>query len=183
MAQWQFRSTTQCPHCATEVEDKAHILQCTSGNATQTWLQSLKQLKQWFRESNMAHEIADTIIWGLNKWLNLQTENTTLDGEYLKDQEILGWDLFLDGWLARSWHMHQEGLWHSTRSCRSSKRWVAELIKKIWNVSWDMWAHRNGILHNSVQAKQDILKKQVNDQIQTIYAMGHKQCHVMHSAF
>jgi len=97
-----------------------HITQCTSEEATQTWLQHLKQLKQWFWESNMVHEIAEAIIWGLNKWWNPQTENTTPAREYLKDQETLGWDLFLDSWLARSWHMHQEGLWHSAHSCQSS---------------------------------------------------------------
>jgi len=164
--------SSEHPRCATEVEDKAHIMQCISDKATQTWLQSLKWLKQWFWENNTAHKIAEAIIWGLNKWQNLQTENTTLAGEYLKDQEKLGWDLFLDGWLARSWCMHQEGIWHSAYSCWSSKRWVAELIKKIRNMSWDMWAHQNGILHNSAQAKHDILEKQVNDQIWTIYANG-----------
>jgi len=33
-----------------------------------------------------------------------------------------------------------------------------------------MWAHRNGILHQSTLARQDILEKHVNDQICAIYA-------------
>jgi len=35
-----------------------------------------------------------------------------------------------------------------------------------------MWAHQNRILHNSPQAKYDILEKQVNNQIWTIYTNG-----------
>ena len=35
-----------------------------------------------------------------------------------------------------------------------------------------MWAHRNGILHQSTLARQDILKKHVNDQICAIYDGG-----------
>jgi len=35
-----------------------------------------------------------------------------------------------------------------------------------------MWVHRNGILHNSPTAQQEILEKQINDQIRAIYAGG-----------
>ena len=28
-------------------------------------------------------------------------------------------------------------------SLRSGRRWVVELIKKLWNTSWDMWMYRN----------------------------------------
>jgi len=35
----------------------------------------------------------------------------------------------------------------STGSRRSSLRWVAALIKKFWDVSWDVWQQRNHILH------------------------------------
>jgi hypothetical protein len=25
-----------------------------------------------------------------------------------------------------------------------SKRWIMTLIKKLWEISWNMWEHRNG---------------------------------------
>jgi len=33
------------------------------------------------------------------------------------------------------------------RSRRSGFRWTVALIKKLQEVAWDMWDHRNGILH------------------------------------
>ena len=27
------------------------------------------------------------------------------------------------------------------------------MIRKLWQVSWDMWEHRNGILHNKEQGQ------------------------------
>ena len=30
---------------------------------------------------------------------------------------------------------------------RTGQPWVATLIQKIWDISWDQWQHRNGILH------------------------------------
>ncbi len=35
-----------------------------------------------------------------------------------------------------------------------------------------MWAHRNGILHHSPTARQEILEKQINDQVRAIYEGG-----------
>jgi len=35
-----------------------------------------------------------------------------------------------------------------------------------------MWDHRNGILHNSTQPREDILNSAVNDQIHTLYIQG-----------
>ena len=32
---------------------------------------------------------------------------------------------------------------------RTGKRWVEALIKTLWDVSWTMWDHRNGALHDS----------------------------------
>jgi hypothetical protein len=35
------------------------------------------------------------------------------------------------------------------RSRKNGKRWTTMLIKKLWNVAWDQWEHRNGILHDT----------------------------------
>jgi len=172
MARWQFRSSTSCPRCGTENEDKAHITRCNDAAAREVWNQSLKQLGQWLRDSNTSHKISAAIQWGLSQWLEPQQQSEPPRGQFVVDQAAIGWDRFLDGWIAQSWRDHQEGIWKCARSRRSGRRWVAELIKKLWNVSWDMWAHRNGILHNSPTARDDILEKQENDQICAIYASG-----------
>jgi len=172
MTRWQFCSSASCPRCGHGLEDKAHITRCTEPEANSTWQHSIKELEQWFRDSNTAHELSAAILWGLQQWREPHRNTAPPAGQLVLDQTAIGWERFLDGWLAKSWQSHQEELWRSVRSCRSSKRWVAELIKKLWNVSWDMWAHRNGILHQSPMARSNILEKQVNDYIRAIYARG-----------
>jgi len=55
----------------------------------------------------------------------------------------------------------------------SSLRWMAKLIKQLWNMAWDMWPmHCNGVFHNLVQACTDILEHDINQQITVIYASG-----------
>jgi len=179
MAQWQFWSVVWCPHCNTKVKDKAHIMQCPSVDTQQTWSQSLQALQQWFWSSNMAHKIAEAIIWGFNEWRNPSKATAPPDVACIKDQEALEWDHFMDGWLACSWQTYQESVWHSFRGWWSSWWWVAKLVKKIWNVSWDMLVHCNGIMHNSTQAKQAILEKK--SMIKSVLSTkpGLMHCHVM----
>jgi len=172
MLQWNFRSSASCPRCGIGLEDKDHITQCPETEACSTWQTSLKELKRWFRESNTAHEVAEAIIWGLTQWCDPQRTTAPPAGQFIIDQTVLGWGRLFDGWLATSWRHHQEEQWRCVRSHRSGKRWVAELIKKLWNVSWDMWAHQNGILHTSPTARQEILEKHVNDKIRAIYEGG-----------
>ena len=45
--------------------------------------------------------------------------------------------------------MQQDKYYKSKKMRRSGRRWTVELIKKLQMVSWDMWDHRNGILHNN----------------------------------
>jgi len=172
MMRWQLRTSAACPRCGQVLEDKAHITQCPEIEAGLIWQRSLKTLEQWFRDSNTAHELSAAILWGLQRWRDPQQAGNPPTAQYVQEQTDLGWDHFLDGWLVKSWRLHQDALWKNVRSRRSSKRWIAELIKKLWNVSWDLWAHRNGILHTSPAARQEIIEKQVNDQIRNIYAGG-----------
>jgi hypothetical protein len=32
------------------------------------------------------------------------------------------------------------------------KRWTVALIKKLWDIAWDLWEHRNGVLHEKDNA-------------------------------
>jgi len=116
MARWHFRSSTSCPHCGTATEDKAHITQCNNAEARESWNQSLKKLGQWLRDSNTAHKILEAILWGLSQWIEPQQQSDQPGGQFVLDQTVIGWDRFLDGWLAQSWRAHQEGVWQSVKS-------------------------------------------------------------------
>jgi len=48
---------------------------------------------------------------------------------------------------------------------------MSEIIKKLWNIAWDMWEQRNDILHKSEQNREAILKHNTNDKIKQMYAI------------
>ena len=46
------------------------------------------------------------------------------------------------------------------------------MIKKLWNIVWDMWEHWNEALHLSLENRQTILKSAINDKITQFYELG-----------
>lgn len=67
--------------------------------------------------------------------------------EAWREQCALGWNQFFEGWLSRLWVVEQQHFYTATRSQRMGKRWVSALIQKLWDTAWDLWEHRNGVLH------------------------------------
>jgi hypothetical protein len=49
---------------------------------------------------------------------------------------------------------------------------VAALIKKLWTASWDMWEHRNGILHNTPNTVTELREDLVDHSVKNIYHMA-----------
>jgi len=45
-----------------------------------------------------------------------------------------------------------------------------EIIKKLWNMAWDMWQQQNNALHKSTLNEEAILENNINDQIRQTYA-------------
>jgi hypothetical protein len=50
---------------------------------------------------------------------------------------------------------------------RTGKRWTVALITKLWDIAWDLWEHRNGILHNKQnlvsEREEHILNRNVSE--------------------
>ena len=111
----------------------------------------------------------------LEQWANENTTSSNSEEKFTTEQEKLGWDRMLDGWLTRGWRDHQEKIWKHAKSRKSSLRWTAALIQKLWDVSWDMWEHRNKELFAGTPIQQQITHSCVNDQIKELYARGAQQ--------
>jgi len=115
-------------------------------------------------------EIRTTIITNLEQWANDDTTQNNPDNPFTTAQSHIGWDRMLDGWLTRGWHDHQEKLWKHAKSRKSSLWWTSALIQKLWDVSWDMWDHRNKELFAGTEIQQQITHSLVDDRIKALYA-------------
>ncbi len=51
----------------------------------------------------MAHDLSEAILWGLQQWRDPAQRNTAPPaGQFFLDQMAIGWERFLDGWLAKT---------------------------------------------------------------------------------
>ncbi len=100
---------------------------------------------------NMDPDLQNAILHHLQNWRNNTTPTipSTPDmAQLIQRQNTLGWQQFFEGWIPISWEEAQQSYYSLIRSHCTGRRWITSLIKKLWNVAWDLWEHRNGILHN-----------------------------------
>jgi hypothetical protein len=115
------------------------------------------------------------IINGLQMWrtgedmAKLSTEIPWLK-EVILQQNDCGWRNFFEGLLVIGWQKAISTYLARIGSSQSSKRWISALIRKMWQVAWDLWEHRNGYLH---EAENNLISQQVNRDIELQYQLGY----------
>jgi len=125
----------------------------------------MQTLHRWLKDQGTAIKIRNAIMTNLERWAtNDTTPNPPMD-DYSTDQEQIGWDRMMDGWLTRGWRDHRERIWKHAKSRKLSLRWTLALIQKLWDVSWDMWDHRNKVLFTGTPIQQQITHSLVDDRI------------------
>ena len=75
----------------------------------------------------------------------------------------------LEGTPAIGWCEVQQSYYEWLGVKKTGLRWLSSLIQKLWDVAWDQWNHRNGILHDN---DENLLSKLQDLQIKEQYQQG-----------
>ncbi len=149
MQWWKQQQSSDCPRCR-EYEDATHVWKCHGKGADDIWECYLVSLEGWFNSMHTDPDIQHMILEYLRGWRNDMTVSITnqfLFEELISDIEWIGWNQFFEGWLVQEWTRAQQAYYNSIKSLRTGELWAVALIKKQWDTAWDLWEHRNGILH------------------------------------
>jgi len=98
----------QCPQCQAEMEDKIHILWCPALSSRAQWTLSVQKLSCWMRGQGTALEVQTTILLQLERWVKEEPAQASMEEPFCEDQQQIGWDTMMDGWLIHRWQDHQE---------------------------------------------------------------------------
>ena len=147
------RTHSKCPVCGKMDEDNCHVLMCQAVSSRATWAKSLKDLTKWMVQAETHPAIRKHIINLLESWAN---ERPVPDIPFcsletraaLQVQNNLGAFNMILGRVATQLEDCQGRHYKAKKSRRSGRRWTVELIKKLQDIAWDMWDHRNSVLHN-----------------------------------
>jgi hypothetical protein len=150
MLHWKEWDHDNCPRCGSP-EDSTHVWLCSGQNTNEVWGRSLSVLRSWMASAHMDPELASLIFTSLNNWryaVSFGVPPLRL-ANLVQYQHTIGWGRFLKGWLSKEWQAIQQRYYDSLCMRRTGRRWTIALIKKLWNIAWDLWEHRINILHEA----------------------------------
>ncbi len=148
-----FQDHAECPRCSA-FETTAHVLLCPAPQAQRQWDSSLSNLDQWFAKALTLPDLQNAIITRLRSWRNQDagppapSYNWPGVNDIVLDQDAVGWRAFLEGGVLHAWAAKQQEYYNWIKRHNTGKRWITILIKKLWEISWNMWEQRNGEVNN-----------------------------------
>jgi hypothetical protein len=153
MVQWKMRESAACPRCGEE-EDSKHVWTCHSPDARWMRIQHILKLEVWLEENETQPEIRRELINGLKAW-SVGTVRRTFHQmpdhirQVLAYQDAIGWTNLFEGCFDNRCMEAQALYYRAIGSQRSGLRWTVAVVKKLWDVAWDLWEQRNGFLHRA----------------------------------
>lgn len=163
-----------CPRCG-DPEDHQHIIQCNSATAKEEFLIRWGELDDWVMKTS-SPDISEAICTILtdyrdgNLTLYPSPNWSPIVQTAIQEQQRLGKRSFIEGMLCTHWaQAQQEYLQLQGDTRRSATRWAATLTTKLWNLTHQMWSHRNHILHHTDEAQQIIFADTTKQQLQEVY--------------
>jgi hypothetical protein len=178
LKQWKHQPHDNCPRCLQPVETVDHVLRCPHAEANDLWTQSIIQLDQYLTSLKTNPDITFAICSSLRAWHDgtpLPPINTDDDilRRALREQDQIGWRPFIDGFHSLAWRECQSSYFRTIRSQRSSLVWKSLVTRRIWKIAWEMWTHRNSILHTSGQSTHRSESPYLDQEIRNEYLRGH----------
>jgi Sugar (and other) transporter len=138
---------SKCPRCSHTVEDSEHVTKCQGSGAPEQWEQAIQNLETWMKANKTDQNITRAICQGLHAWNTDQPANTETFSQpiakTMDKQTETGWRNLLEGFPVKRWAQNQGYYLKAIASKRSSRRWIAALVRKLAEVTWQMWDHRN----------------------------------------
>ena len=144
----------RCPLCGQEEETTIHMMKCNKEGAKETFAAGMERLDLHMTEQQTCPKLHQVILDSVNSWRDGQPRPRPTDMPYqlrwaLRDQDRIGWYNFQLGRVAKRITDYQNDHYRKLDSKKSGLRWTVALIHKLMATAWDMWEHRNAVLHGA----------------------------------
>ena len=151
LLRWQWQTHSDCPRCGQPDESTPHLLQCRAPSAVGQWNQCLATLTSWLDEHHTSRELSRWIEIRLNEWRTNTPRRPVSSNMWvvqaIRDQDRIGWWPFLLGRIAKSMTVAQTKHLLLVKPQNRPDSWNKGLLLQLWDLSFEMWEHRNKALH------------------------------------
>ena len=136
--------------------------------------EEVEKLDGWLIQQGTEADIRKLIVRAITKWKRGETVTTARANmqDLLGAQNEIGWHNFLFGLVAKEWAILQQKEYERQGSRRTGKRWVTALIRKLWDISWDMWMLRNRALHTGDKVEEFNDPETLENAVRSAFDMG-----------
>jgi hypothetical protein len=167
----------KCPLCLKDNETNDHVLLYQDSRALQHWEIIPAKLNNNLQNMTTATTIQRTIMRKLHNWRRKKDTALNLTNEYgeqatLIAQDRIGWTNFMLRQMLEEWACVQQANLDHLGQRKMGKRWLIALTTKLLNISWDLWDHRNIILHHKDHPWKQLEHTAANEQIDDKYDQG-----------
>jgi hypothetical protein len=149
---WGLVSSENCPRCEAEAETTSHLWTCRDAAACTLREGHVDELIRWIQLNggNSRFSLSVRSVLGAIRNNTATIGLHSIPEEYqdvVAAQAIIGWDNFLMGCWSIQWQHSLRAEYEAMDSPRQPERTIAEIIAKLWEISWDLWLGRNAAVY------------------------------------
>jgi hypothetical protein len=175
-----------CPRCG-QPEDTPHVIRCQGKETEITFEIAIQKLEVHLCDTFTAPEIKHALDTRIRQWrqkssLEVIDQATQLPAysrtdafgtqQAVEAQDKIGWYNLLLGRMAQEWTDAEQQYLESLGKKTTGKRWTISIIKKLWDIAWDMWAQRNHINHNTLHPMKQQEMEELRAYVAAVYSQG-----------
>ncbi len=170
---------TSCARCNKPIEDPEHVWKCQAQSARVVFEKHCEELDKWMRKRETCPEIAAIIRSRFRSWRANTRQETFRTTKYgiraaLEAQDKITWRAAFEGFWSTKWALAQERYYRHRGSQKSGYRWLVRLIRRIWEIAWDLWEDRNEC---NASRQKEAERIRLRDLIIDEYLAGFKKLH------
>ena len=126
-------------------------------------------------ENDSDPSIIPIICDSLKAWRNRErlpypTQDTAqIVIDAMVEQDSIGWYNMTNGFISKKWRIIQRAHLRDIGSMKSPELWTARLQRRIWEIAWKMWQHRNDFLHSDGRTIHFQESAAINQEIRNEY--------------
>ena len=174
MRKWQDHS--ECPLCQCILEDNQHVLCCPDLQAQDKMRTLQSDLCKKLAEENTYPPLMVAIASRLQSWhqgLPLEPyQHERAVRNAIAEQDLIGWWNFSLGRVSVKFAAIQNKHYESMGLRRTGAVWARKLITELNKILWQMWEHRNNVLHKTMTPQKEQQLANIREQVREQFALG-----------
>lgn len=177
LQRWKEQPHSNCPLCLTTNETVEHVLHCPHESATICWTTSIEELREWIHSNHGIPGFSEAVCQRLLQWRRGEEPSNMPDWSQdvirlMEQQDELGWDAFCFGTIHKGWAPTQDLYLKSLGLRSTGTAWMSRLLRRIWEVQYTLWEHRNSCVHKNGTSLHCQEEAAVNQAIREEFTIG-----------